>query len=184
MPVISWVTWIIIALLASFAWLVGSRALRMAWVPAFMLALLVIVGVWGALYLFRAHASPSHVQVSITSPKSGDLVAEKGVQISGTIVPNNASVTVVVRSEKDMKWWIQEMAKVKISDGVVGQWQTTALLGTRSEGIGENFQIIALASSNNTLFNILTGRYITVGQTCDRIPRWEQSKPVVLRRTK
>jgi hypothetical protein len=184
MPVLSWIVWIIIALLVSFAWLVGSRALRMAWIPAVMLALLVAAGVFGALYLFRSHASPSPVQVSITSAQSGDLVVEKSVQISGTVVPNNASVTVIVRSEKDMKWWIQDMAKVKIRDDVIGQWQTTVLLGTQSEGIDENFQIIALASSDNMLFNILTGRYITVGQPCDRIPRWENSAPVILRRIK
>lgn len=184
MPVISWIVWIIIALIASFAWFMGSRALRMAWVPSAMLALLVIAGVLGALYLFRSHAKPSHVQISITSPQSGKSVTKKSVQISGIVMPNNASVTVVVRSEKDMKWWIQDMAKVKIRNDVIGQWQTTVLLGTQSEGINENFQIIALASSDNMLFNILTGRYITVGQPCDKIPRWENSAPVILRRTK
>jgi len=184
MSTLSWITWITLALVSSLTWLVGSRVIRIRWIPALFLAILVMTSIFCGLYLFCTYAKPTPVKVIIALPKSGDQVTEPYVVISGTVIPNNARVTLVVRSEKAIKWWIQNMAEVKTVEGVAGQWQTKVSLGTQEEGIGENFQIIAIASADNVLFNILTGRHFTVRQPCDNIPKWEQSEPIVLRRTK
>jgi len=69
-------------------------------------------------------------------------------------------------------------------DDRAGEWSLTAHLGTRNAGLDENFQIIALASDDSAVFNLVTGRFIRRGLVLRVVPLWNQSNLVIVRRVR
>ena len=106
------------------------------------------------------------------------------VQITGTVSPADARVTVAIRSEKDPMWWIHSIVRAKSPGSDTGKWSVTGYLGTPESGINENFHIIAIASADNWLLEILTGRSLKANRPTIHLPSWTPSIPVVVRRVK
>jgi|GEM_PF-2087366 len=181
---LSWITWIGFTLLTGSLWLIGSRLLRIKRTQVRLIAVLVIAGTWVGLNIFRETARTSTVTTIINSPRSGEQVEGYRIQVRGTVTPSSARVILIVRSEKDTRWWMQKSAETTAVNGDIGQWQTDVWLGTPTEGASLNYQIIAVSSADSPVFNLFTGRLIVEEKPYNHIPDWQQSKPKVVRRTK
>ena len=104
--------------------------------------------------------------------------------IEGRVSPPDARVTVVVRSETDIRWWVQPVVTAERTDALTGHWSVRAHIGTPTEGRRQSFELVALASADSRLFDALTGRAFMSGTPQDNIPLWTQSEPVVIWREK
>src|SRR5215213_572078 len=142
----TWIVYFILALLATVVTVIGSKKLRLREVPTLFLAVIVMGGTVGGLYLFSAYARPAPVTVTIVSPTDHSEFRGHRMQVMGIVSPPSSSVTLVVRSEKDLRWWVQDVVRVEKVEGSVGQWSIDAHIGSLKEGRRENFYIIALAS--------------------------------------
>lgn len=185
MPVISWISWFATSIIVAIFAVAFSRKLKFKRFHAIIIATLAAVSVFGTLSIYRDYAKPTPVNVVITSPSTGARLEGYRVQVTGTVFPPDALVTVVIRSETDLKWWVQTIVKPEpIDDNKIGKWTINGYIGTDKAGINKNFYIIALASADNVLFNLLTGRTIAARTSLKNIPLWSQSEPVVIRRIK
>jgi len=135
-----------------------------------------------ALRLIPLVLHPEPCTVSISSPQTGHMVDGYQVTVSGNVAPKTARVTVVVRSESDLRWWVQEIVHTENIDNSLGEWSLTAFLGTLDEGLNKNFELIALASNDSVIFNLATGRFLRQGLTLPVVPLWSQSDLVIVRR--
>jgi hypothetical protein len=84
-------------------------------------------------------ASP---RVDIQSPKANQEVGVE-TMVTGKVSDPQARVYVLVRPLKTRYWWVQRMPAPPSSDGT---WQTLCYFGTPTEGGGEPYEIIAIAS--------------------------------------
>lgn len=138
----------------------------------------------GALVYCLRLSQPRQCSVAIIYPPTGTMVASSKLIVSGTVEPSSARVAVVVRSETDTHWWVQEIVRPSQHNDRAGKWSLTAHLGDRNAGTDENFQIIALASDDNVAFNLITGRFIRRGLELPVVPLWNQSNFVIVRRVR
>lgn len=184
MPLSTCITWALISLAVACVAALSSRRIRLRWLPSLLVAMLAAGATLALLYLFSSTARPTPVAVTIISPASGSVVTENRVRVTGKVSRPEARVTLVVRSETALKWWAQAVVTPERDEDGLWKWSINAHLGTREAGVDENFQIIALASADSWLFNLITGRAISENSTFTTIPLWEQSEPVVVRRMK
>jgi hypothetical protein len=177
-------SWIVAAsIVAALAWVL-ARTVRLRVVPTSALMALAAAACFAGLYMYSTYMPSKEVILVVESPTIGAQVASDVVRISGSVDPPGAAVTVMVRSETDERWWIQDPA-TRAEDGT-GRWTIEAHLGTKTEGLGrdgrgETFNVIAIGSADSSLFNLLTGRTLTAGPY-ETTPRWAQSSPLIVRR--
>lgn len=184
MPLVTWIIWLLVALAIGALAAAAARGIRLRWVPSLLVAAVAAGGALAGLYLWASAAKPTPVVVAIVEPKSMEQVEGARLRVSGTVSPSRARVTLLVRSERDLRWWAQSVVTSADAGGGVGSWSIDAHLGTREAGARENFQIVALASADGSLFNLLTGRAVSGNTTLTSVPLWEKSAPVVVRRTR
>lgn len=182
MPVLTWITWGMMALIAAGIGMTWSLRIRLRWLPSLLVTAVSAAGTLAGLYLFCLSARPVPANVTITSPSSGSHVIGNRLQVSGTVSLPNSRVTLVVRSEKDLRWWVQSVVKAEEETVGINKWSINAYVGSPTAGSGESFQIIALASGDGYLFRLITGRLLDEGASLKNVPLWEQSEPIVVRR--
>lgn len=137
-----------------------------------------------SLISYSKLAHPQPCTVVMQSPKPYDFIADSQLTITGTVRPSTARVTAVIRSERDTRWWVQELSSSTGCGDSVGEWSLRACLGTGQEGINEEYEIIALALNDGILFEVLTGRWLHVGLTSPTIPLWNQSQTLLVHRVR
>jgi hypothetical protein len=138
----------------------------------------------GLLVLLRLSTEPGSAVVSITSPRPSTHVEGYQLQVSGTVRPAHARVTLLVRSERDPRWWVQTVVHPRTIEGTTGLWSIDARVGTATEGIQETFYIVALASSSTYWHDIVSGHDLTTGRRLLAVPAWSQSEPLTVWRAR
>ena len=174
---VAWTTTILLAFILSF---VLGRALSMRTGVVLILSLAGVVITGAFLLIFSAISQPQPCKVMITSPKNETEIRGYQINVSGNVDPPPARVTVIVRSETDKKWWVQDIIRPKKPSG---SWSMNAQIGEENVGADETYEIVALASNDSRVFNIFTGRYLYKGLTLNQTPGWNQSELVIIRRT-
>jgi hypothetical protein len=144
-----------------------------------LFAALFCLGTAAGLVLFSLLWQPAATTVVITHPPAFSVAHSHYLQMKGTIASKKARVTLIVRAETDTQWWVQEIIYVN-DRASLSAWTVDALLGTPSQGVGENFHIIALASPNPRLLDLLGGRDLVKGQRLKKVPDWSQSEPIIV----
>ncbi|HEX5715229.1 MAG TPA: hypothetical protein VF179_03655 [Thermoanaerobaculia bacterium] len=145
--------------------------------PTLVASLLATIAVLALLFFLRTSLRPRAVELHITRPEGGAIVEGFKLRVEGTANPTEALVTLAVRSEKDKTWWVQDLVR---PDPVSGRWAIKSHLGTPTEGKGENYYLVVLASADMPLTNFLLGRRLRTGMRLQSIPPWNQSKPLVV----
>ena len=171
-----------IGVLGGFVWWILDypRESRESW-KILLVAVLVGAGTFGSLAgLEIIPASP--VEVRITSPSSGTIINESKIAITGTVSPPHARVLVLVHPVDSNRWWVQLAPRLSLqeSNQAESQWETTIYLGDETQGVGEEFEVIALGSQAPLLFDILTGRYHQSGDEVYALPPLSRSNVVSL----
>lgn len=87
------------------------------------------------------------LSIIITEPKDGKEVCWRSM-VKGTISDPNLQVFVAIHPMATDRFWIQPIPNMR-SDG---RWEAYCYFGEPNVGIGEPFEIIAIASRNRNLF--------------------------------
>jgi hypothetical protein len=162
------VMWVIAASSSLFVGLVVARRLRLRVVPGLVLG--VLVSAAGAASLFIATRGRSgSVDIRIAEPLNGAQIEGCRVQVRGSVSPSNVRVGIAVRSETDDKWWIQPYV-LPTEGGDTATWSVEVFLGTATEGINENFQLVALASADPVIVDALNFRHLWTRRHLDDLP--------------
>ena len=82
---------------------------------------------------------PADLEIEITSPSDGGTVCREG-RVEGTTSVSGQPVYVLVHPIKTDTWWVQN------TSAPLMEWRTTAYFGTTSKGVGEDFEILAMAA--------------------------------------
>lgn len=120
----------------------------------------------------------SAVILSVDSPVNGDAVGYRAI-VKGRVSPSSSKVFVIVRPQMGNSWWVQTTPIVQND----GQWQTTIYVGTEALGVGESFEILAVARQRG---NWMRGAdlHLTEGQQLETVPNeLAKSNLVVVKRS-
>lgn len=135
-------------------------------------ALAVLTALWLA-----AHARPS-MRVQIGEPKDGAAVGYQP-HIKGTVSDAAAAVHVLVRPITSEVWWVQNAPVVQPD----GTWEVPVYIGTAQLGVGESYEIVAVAASGNWFLQLLRESSLEAGQKVKALPEYlVRSKVLVVRR--
>jgi hypothetical protein len=96
----------------------------------------------GLLSIGGARASATDVQIAIDSPREGAEVHREEV-VTGHVSDPKLNVYVLVRPERADLWWVQPPPAPPSQKG---NWKTKCYFGKGTVGVGENFEIIAIAT--------------------------------------
>ncbi len=158
-------------------WLAG--VLRLPRRSRIVFALVTLGGSLAGVLLWRNTATPAHAEITLTAPAPLTHVTGTALRIEGSVQPAGARIALAVRAEGDPRWWIQTGRVSRTRRGGIEHWAVEATLGTRREGAGQAFEVVALASANGALFDVFAGRYLLPGST-PAVPPWAQSAPVLV----
>ena len=84
---------------------------------------------------------PEGCKVVLEAPLGGTEVAMEGT-VQGTVSHPDVQVYVLVHPTTAGRWWVQRIPAVSSS----GAFKTTVYFGTKTQGPGEDFEIMALAT--------------------------------------
>ncbi len=179
MSVPSALAWLGLALLSGGLVIALSGSIGLRRRPSWVAGLLAFAAILSASLVLHTGFRPRPVEVRITRPSNGAKAAGYKLRVEGTARPSRVLVTLVVRSESDDRWWVQDVVQ---PDPATGRWAIESYLGTPEQGGGENFYIVALASADGPLTNFLLSRRLRPGMVVRAMPRWNQAEPLVVRR--
>ena len=109
------------------------------------------------LHLAYDEASPFLIKMEITDPPDGEKVGMTYI-VKGEVSDPTYQVYVLVHPLMTDTWWVQTIPEVSPD----GTWRTRCYFGTETAGIGEPFEIIALAATEKNLLH--SGQTIPVGR--------------------
>jgi hypothetical protein len=167
---------------AAAAW--GLNLKRSRWLlgGGFVLGLLLA----SLAIAWRATLSPSPVSVEITAPEPQTEFSNFEITVEGNVSPPWARVYALVHPHTTDQWWVQNLPPFRHADlgGKSATWETTAYIGTETLGVDDSYDIIALASNEPLLLDILIGRYLQPAETRNELPFLNQSNVVTVRRVR
>lgn len=154
----------------------ARKAPRTVSVTGSVLAAVLILA--GTIWLATRPAPP--IQLRIVTPSDGDDVGLSTL-VQGEVAPISSDVYVLVHPLSTDRWWVQNLPFVQND----GRWQVRVYTGTETEGIGELYEILAVATNENRLIRILRGDYPIPGQQLEAIPPYlAKSNLIVVRRSR
>jgi len=106
--------------------------------------------------------------ISITSPAEESHVCMRTI-VRGCISDSSLQVFVLIHPMATAKFWVQPIQNM----GTDGSWEAYCYFGESNQGIGEPFEIIAVASRNRNLF-----------REGDTLPSPLQDNPQILLKSK
>lgn len=137
----------------------------------------VVVLALGIIVWFADRPAPD-IETVITEPNDGAEVEERTV-VKGKSTPIPEVVYVLVHPRSTNSWWVQDLPVVQRT----GDWSVDVSMGTASAGIGESFDIIALATNEGRLIRILRDvDLVTAQQLTTTIPSLSKSNLVTVKR--
>ena len=148
--------------------------------PLPLLAGIIIAGLsLGGLYWLLSMPAPA-VSIFITAPADGTEV-ELSQVIKGTVSPASARVFVLIHPMPTDMFWVQNIPLV----GNDGTWRTNGFFGTKEAGIGDSYEIVAIALAESWVVRWLKGSLLRPGATIKELPRdVNKSNVVTVRRSK
>jgi len=100
------------------------------------------------------------VQIQIESPQQNAEVTLTEI-VKGKVSDPKMPIYVLVHPMSTNLWWVQNLPAPPNQDG---SWQTLCYFGTENEGIGEYFEVVAIATGR-------TSRRLRAGQTLEELPK-------------
>ena len=117
-------------------------------------------------WLANTEIKPIHIE--ILDPQNGMEIRGFRYQVQGQVSEPNARVYVLVHPTAWADIWVQDTPLVDSS----GDWRVNGYFGTPGEGIAQDFEILAIATSENFLVTWATGNRLRLGPIdSDRVPQ-------------
>lgn len=110
------------------------------------------------LFITQCSSKPIEGEIMIDDPQNNVSVIQKQI-VKGTVSDPQLIVYVLVHPIMTNQWWVQNIPAVDSE----GRWQTLCYFGTKTEGIGEQFEVIAVAGRSARMFR--------TGETMEIIPK-------------
>lgn len=126
---------------------------RAQWGIVLALVLAGSAAAWIATARTDAPPPPADLEIEITSPAEGEVVGMRHT-VSGRASDPSARIHVLLHPVETDLWWVQTPPAPTKADGT---WKTRVYFGTETQGAGEEFDILAIA----------TGRELAPGDTLD-----------------
>ena len=118
------------------------------------------------------------VGVQIGEPKDNASVGYQP-HVKGTVSDAAAAVHVLVRPITSDVWWVQNAPVVQPD----GAWEVPVYIGTDRLGLGESYEIVAVAAGGNWFLRLLQESSLEPGQKVKTLPGYlARSKVVVVHR--
>jgi len=131
-------------------------------------------------WVFLASTGPGTASVAINSPANGAEIAGYQHIVSGTVSDPNMIVHVVVRPLGPLDYWVQSPTTIAGS----GAWTVNAHLGEPTAGVGESFEIIAVAHKRSFLASLATGTRLSPGRYPSLPSNMNRSETVIVKRVR
>lgn len=153
---------------------------RIGWQKVVVIIFLVAI-VSAAIAVIRiTDNAVRHVAVAIKQPADGELVPMRYL-VQGTVGDPSSTVRVVVHPQS-VPWRYVQPAPVVGGDG---GWQVYVGFGTDAQLTDEEFEVIAIATHENSLVMWLTGNLLRPGSVLKELPRnTNRSKVITVTRPK
>jgi len=139
-------------------------------------SIILAIFFWASLRSIKV--SPIHL--TIDEPKDASEIEEYRYLVKGTVSDVNSKVYVVVRPFETLDYWVQEPPTVD----AYGNWQVYAYFGEKGIGIGDKYEVIALATDENFLVTRASGNYLQLGKTNSIPTNTNRSNFVTVTRTR
>lgn len=128
----------------------------------FVFSVVLAVVAWSLL----ANTRITPITIRIVDPVEGGSVTLQYL-VKGTVSDPDARVHVIVHPLRVSEMWVQQSPLV---DGD-GNWQASCVSGTESLGLGERYEIVALATNENFLVTWAVGNQLSEGDKLTNLPR-------------
>jgi hypothetical protein len=122
-----------------------------------LVSMVIAVVFWASLVSVKVKP----IQLAIAAPQDGLKIDGYRYLVKGAASDSNARVYVLVRPLETLDYWVQEQPTIDAT----GNWQVNAYLGEKKTGIGQDYEIMALATNENWLVTLMTGNLLQVGKT-------------------
>jgi hypothetical protein len=132
------------------------------------ISLLLAVGLSVSTWMYLSNIPVKPIQVEITNLTNGDRVEGFHSLVQGRVSDPHATVRVLVHPLAVAEAWIQD---IPIVDSA-GNWQVNAYFGEPGNGVNQDYEIIALATSENFLVTRATGNGLSPSKiNIDKLPQ-------------
>jgi len=142
----------------------------------FLASLFLVVISW--VLLSNVKLAPVHIE--IVEPKDGVRIDGDRYLVKGMVGDSSAKVVLVIRPLVPLDYSVQEPPTIDAN----GYWQANAHFGERAVGIGEGYEIIALATHENFLVTWVTGNSPSIGKREDLPTKSNRSNVVTVTRVR
>jgi hypothetical protein len=173
--------WAIAIIIAAFTGNAAARAVTRTKWQRRVLALWVAAGICSLLLWVVLTPGRWRAAVRLATPIPGASVDGPRVTVTGTVDPPDARVGVIVNPETAVdSWWVQDKIKVDVQSG---RWSGIARLGNDMAGSEVTFSVMAFASSEPWILQVLGHRSFHAGQILKAPPPAAQSDVVLVYRS-
>jgi len=147
-------------------WFISAKCFArfsLGWITIiFVSSIALTVWTWS----WFTHITIRPVKVTITKPVDGEHVNMRYL-VQGTVDDPHSKVHVIVHPLSVSSMWVQPPPLVNTD----GRWKTNVYFGTHNQGTDEKYEVVALATNENFLVNLLTGNSLREGQILKGLPR-------------
>jgi hypothetical protein len=124
--------------------------------------------------------TPSEVEIEIIKPKPGFVSDSHIVKVTGKISVFTSKFYILVHPSTTDQWWVQN--KPQIFGAKSLEWETECYIGTQDLGKNESYDIVAVASIDNIIFDALAGRLLYPDQKLKALPLLYKSNIITIKR--
>ena len=139
---------------------------------------LVLIALVFCSWLLLKNKKVRPIEVKIEEPRDSAIIHDDRYLIRGKVSDINAQVHVLIRPFQPNDYWVQDPPTID-SDG---NWQVSAHFGESVNGIGDKYEIIAIATHENFLVTRFSGNDLKVGRTCCIPANTNRSKYITVKR--
>ncbi len=155
-------------------WLTRSVFFKRVSVGLIVVVLTISVAVAVIAWSWLSGIGLQPIEVTISNSLDGDNVSMRYL-VQGSVNNPHSKVHVIIHPLTVPEMWVQNPPIVSAD----GSWQTNVYFGTSTLGIGDKYEVVAIATGENFLITLATGNYLREGQTIKTLPRNTNQSNVV-----
>jgi hypothetical protein len=118
--------------------------------------------------------------IVITDPSPGSVFTSPKIKVRGKTSNTNSRVYLLVHPATTDTWWVQDLPDYDMKD--MTNWNVECYIGTKDQGIGDSYDIVALSSVDNIILDALLGRHLYSGENLKTLPVLNKSNIITVTR--
>ena len=149
-----------------------------------MYCIIIVLSLSSAFFLttILKTLTPSAIEIEIIEPEPGFVSDSHVLKVNGQISAFTSKFYILVHPASTDRWWVQNSPQIFGKNSL--KWTAECYIGTPDLGKDEAYDLVAIASLDNTIFDGLTGRLLYPGQSLRELPLLYKSNIVTVKRAK